>query len=99
MRIDPSGLYPSRRPTEATPDTRAGQDAGAVERAGGDEDEVDVSPRARLIAVARRALDETPAVRDEAVDAARERLEAEGEIWDGRDIARAMFDAISRDAA
>ncbi len=97
MRIDPSGLYPSRRPTEATPDTQAGQGAGAVERAGGDE--VDVSPRARLIAVARKALDETPAVRREAVDAARERLEAEGEMWDGREIARAMFDAISRDAA
>ncbi len=92
MHIDPSGLHPTRmnsdvganvssRRTQATP-----SDAGP--------DTVTVSSRARLLAMARQALDETALVRRAVVDDARARV-AGGAGWDGREVATAMIGAVT----
>jgi flagellar biosynthesis anti-sigma factor FlgM len=97
MRIDASGLYPSRRAGDAAGESQQRQEATALERSGADR--VSVSPQARLIALARMALDETPAVRSEVVDAARQRLQTGAVSWDGQSIAGAIIDSISDEAA
>ena len=97
MRVDPGGLYPSRPAAETRSDAHSGSETDCVRQAAGDQ--VSVSPRARLIALARQALDEAPVVRQDAVEAARQRLQAGTESWDGRSIAGAIFNAISDDAA
>lgn len=97
MRIDASGLYPSRKAGDAANDTGSARESGQAAQHGGDQ--VSVSSRARLISLARQALDETPAVRREVVDAARQRLEAGDAVGDGQSIAGAIFDSISDEAA
>lgn len=97
MRIDASGLYPSRKAGDATGEAQQRQEATALERSRADQ--VSVSPQARLIALARVALDETPAVRGEVVDAARQRLQSGEASWDGQSIAGAIIDFIGEEAA
>ncbi len=97
MRIDRSGLNPSSKPVSVPADDHSSPEKGRLQRAG--TDQVSVSPRARLIALARQALDETPPVRREVVDAARARLQVEEPVWDDQTIAGAIVDTISDDAA
>lgn len=96
MRIDVSGLYTSRKPTCDASDTHAGQDVAPVRDT--TSVNISVSSRARLVAMAHRALKDAPDVRRSAVEAARRRLSSPG-ACDGRTIAQAMIDSISEEAA
>jgi len=57
-------------------------------------DGVELSPRARMMAIARQALAETPPVRRSVVEDARARLRAGQYRTDGRSIAEALLAAI-----
>jgi len=96
MRIDVSGLHASRKPTQDAPDAGAERDVTPARDTA--PVNVSVSSRARLLAMAHRALQDAPDVRRSAVEAARQRLSDPG-ACDGRTIARAMIESISEDAA
>jgi hypothetical protein len=91
MRIDTSGLYPTQMNTEMGTEPGARQTQAVASDAG--PDTVTVSPHARLLAMARRALDETAPVRDAVVADARARIAADAR-WDGDEVAAAMITAI-----
>lgn len=97
MKIDVSGLQASRTATQGRPDTVAS--AEPRQTSAGRSDDVTISPRARMLALAGNALQAAPDVRDGVVEAARARLSAGSEAADGRSIARAMIDTISEEAA
>jgi len=92
MRIDPSGLYPTRMNSDVGTDATARRAQATPSDAG--PDTVTVSSRARLLAMARQALDETALVRRAVVDDARARVAGDAG-WDGREVAAAMIDAIT----
>lgn len=97
MRIDltserSGGLHPTRGSADAASDARASRRTPTAAEGAGDD--VTLSSRARLMAMAQKALDETPAVRQSVVDRARETLEGGSERWDGASVARAMVESI-----
>ncbi|HUS79918.1 MAG TPA: flagellar biosynthesis anti-sigma factor FlgM [Armatimonadota bacterium] len=61
-------------------------------------DDVKLSPRARMLEIARQALADTPPVRQSVVAAARAKLEAGEYTTDGRSIAEALIAAIREGA-
>ncbi|MGI5819181.1 MAG: flagellar biosynthesis anti-sigma factor FlgM [Armatimonadota bacterium] len=95
MRITTSGLHAGAKPAQI-----ASEAAGQAETRPAREvqaDNVCVSSRARLLVLARDALEAAPAVRRDVVEAARDRLSSGPEAYDGHAIARAMIDAISEE--
>lgn len=96
MRIDTNGLHPTRMGNGMTSDARTRRSTATT--ASGGADSVTLSPRARLLALVRRALDESPAVRSSVVEAARQRLAAKTD-WDGSDVAEAIMQAITENRA
>jgi len=92
MRIDPSGLYPTQMNADVGADVTSRRTQATPSDAG--PDTVTVSSRARLLAMARRALDETDPVRSAVVDDARARIAADAG-WDGQEVAAAMIGAIT----
>ncbi len=92
MRVDPSRLYRNSRAADCSTDVDRRRAAEAVRGHGGDD--VTLSSQARLVAMARRALDETPGVRPSVVEAARHRLTA-GPPSDGRSIAEAILQSVA----
>ncbi|MGC9320594.1 MAG: flagellar biosynthesis anti-sigma factor FlgM [Armatimonadota bacterium] len=94
MRIDASGLYPTNPNTGGADEARR-QRSEPVHGAGGDS--VTLSSRARLMAVARQALDESPPVRRSAIEAARLRLSDGDARWDSGAIVEAMERCIARE--
>ncbi len=96
MRIDPSGLYPTRTGSDVAPDVNSRQRTPPPAESG--PDSVTLSSNARLMAMARRALDESPPVRRSVVERARARLASDA-TWDGAEVAEAMMRAIAEDRA
>ncbi|MEA3402912.1 MAG: flagellar biosynthesis anti-sigma factor FlgM [Armatimonadota bacterium] len=94
MRIDGSGLYRTSASASGADEAR-GRRSKAVRRAGGDN--VALSSRARLMAVAKQALNESPPVRRSAIEAARLRLSDGDAQWDSRAIVEAMERCIARE--
>ncbi|MGD9498189.1 MAG: hypothetical protein AB7Y46_17945 [Armatimonadota bacterium] len=94
MRINTSGLHSTRTSTDLTADLRSHPAAPTVTRSG--PDTVTVSARARLLALARDALAEVPAVRPGVIEAARARL-ARSEGWDDAQVAEAIVRAIAQE--
>lgn len=92
MRIDRTGISPLTRSPDHTASVRK-QD-GAPAAAMGAVDDVQLSARARLLAIAREALAQTPSVRRSVVEAARARLQAGQYHTDGRSIAEALLATI-----
>lgn len=97
MRIDTGGLYPNQRATQGGARATGGPAAPPIREAVADN--VTVSPGARLLALGRRALEDTPEVRTSVVEAARRRLSGGADACDGRAIARAMIESISGESA
>ena len=97
MKIDSSGLHPSRKAGQVNreapqrPEAEPGREPVT--------DDVSVSLRAHKLSLGRTALQAVPDVREGGVDAARARLSSGSEATDGRAIARAMIDTISGESA
>lgn len=92
MRIEGAGIAPL---------TRSAGGAGSVDRQDGTQgvpgaavDDVQLSARARMLAIARQALEDTPPVRRSVVEAARARLQAGRYRTDGQSIAEALLATI-----
>lgn len=97
MRIDTTGLHPNRTTRHDSSEAAGRPVANAARESGGDH--ITVSSRARLLALGRNALEAAPAIRMEAVEAARERLSAGADVYDGLQIARAMTAAITEETS
>jgi hypothetical protein len=92
MRINTGGVQPN--PKTSQPATIAGRTEKPRTRETG-TDNVTVSSRARLLALARNALETVPQIRPSVVEDARVRLSSGDGPSDGGEIARAMIDSIS----
>ncbi len=91
MRIDASRLYPQQHDRVVPRGDTSGEDV-RVPDAGNDH--VRLSSRGQLVALARQALEEAPAVRRPVVEAARKRI-ATVKVGDGRQIAEAIIATIN----
>ncbi len=96
MRIESSGAAGAMRQTGGAGDVRKQGAAAATRVARGDD--VQLSSRGRMLAIAREALSETPAVRQAVVDRARAQLDAGTYRADGRSIAEAMIATVREGA-
>ncbi len=92
MRINSGGLHPTRMNTDIGADLTSGRTQATPSDAG--PDTITVSSRARLLGMARRALDRTAPVRSSVVADARARVAGHA-AWDGNKLAAAMISAIT----
>ena len=92
MRIENTG-FPAISTSAPTPEGIDQRNETEAARQG-TVDSVSLSSRARLLAVAKRALAEVPAVRAPVVERARERLQAGQYQADSRAIAEAIIEAL-----
>ncbi|MFP4248899.1 MAG: flagellar biosynthesis anti-sigma factor FlgM [Armatimonadota bacterium] len=92
MRINTGSVHANPKTAETATNTRRA-DVPQTREPGNDS--VTVSPRARLLALARNALDAAPQIRASVVEAARARLSSGDGPCEGGEIARAMIDSIS----
>lgn len=92
MRIENTG-FPEVSRSGATPEKIDRRNETEAPRQGA-VDSVSLSSRARLLAIAKRALAEVPAVRASVVERARERLQAGEYEADSRLIADAIIEAL-----
>jgi len=92
VRIEHTG-FPAVSRSGATPDRIDGRSETEAPSQGA-VDSVNLSSRARLLAVAKRALAEVPAVRTRVVERARERLQDGQYEADSRLIAEAIIETL-----
>jgi flagellar biosynthesis anti-sigma factor FlgM len=92
MRIESTGL--SGVSKSATTPEKIDQRDEAAAPGHAKVDDVSLSPQARLVAMAKRALSEVPGVRASVIERARERLQAGQYDADGRRIAEAILEAL-----
>ena len=92
MRIENAGL--SAVPKSTANPEQVDRRNGAEQLRGASVDSVNLSPQGQLLAIAKRALAETPAVRAHMVARARERLETGQYEANGRLIAEAIIEAL-----
>jgi hypothetical protein len=95
MRINMTALQAGPKSARSASETAGAAQTRSVREPAADN--VTVSPRGRLLVLAREALDAAPEVRRAAIDAARDRLSGEVGVGDGKSIARAMIDTITID--
>lgn len=92
MRIEGAGIAPLTRSAGSTGSVDRQDGSQAARGAAGDD--VQLSARARMMAIARQALQDTPPVRRSVVEAARARLQSGQYQTDGRSIAEALLTTI-----
>lgn len=93
MRVDTTGLYPSRSTSKAASETAPRPPAQSPRAVGSDN--VTVSSQARLLALGKTALGSAPELRTSVIDVAREKLSSTPNVYDGDEIARAIIDSIT----
>jgi len=92
MRIESTSLTGIARGVDRAGDVNRQRGTNAAQGVGGDD--VTLSARARMLAVARQALADTPAVRQSVVDAARAKLADGTYKADGRSISEALIATV-----
>lgn len=92
MRIESTGVSSLARSAGDAGSVGKQDSAQAARGLAGDA--VQLSPRARMLAIARKALADTPAVRRSVVDDARAKLQAGQYQTDGRSVAEALLATI-----
>jgi len=95
MRIENAGL--SAVPKSTASPEQADRRTGPDHVPSASVDSVSLSPQGQLLAIAKRAFAETPAVRAHMVARARERLETGEYEANGRLIAEAIIEALRED--
>ena len=96
MRIESTGIGSVASSSGGT--GAVNRQAPAAGTNGATVDDVKLSPRARMLAVARQALADTPPVRQSVVAEARAKLQAGEYTTDGRSIAEALIAEIRSNA-